>query len=281
MLRLRLISLVSVSLLLTVPASSAASAESDVKVAPEVMGTLSPGSAITPKAAVLLLHGWTGHRDEVGDLFKRTAAQLVAQNIASLRIDFRGEGERNGHRLTSTFATRIADAEAGLAFLQQHYPETKIGVLGFSLGGATALAVVGRQPEAVQSLVLWSTAGDLAADFFTQPDLRTATREAMEKGEAIHESWAKLTITRKHLNGMLGYDLFGPLASYQGALLGIRGSDDYLPAYESRILEAANGSIEEATVIGGADHIFNAFDPSSTHDERAITLTSRWFAETL
>ena len=68
MLRLRLISLVSVSLLLTVPASSAASAESDVKVAPEVMGTLSPGSAITPKAAVLLLHGWTGHRDEVGDL---------------------------------------------------------------------------------------------------------------------------------------------------------------------------------------------------------------------
>jgi len=181
MLRLRLISLVSVSLLLTVPASSAASAESDVKVAPEVMGTLSPGSAITPKAAVLLLHGWTGHRDEVGDLFKRTAAQLVAQNIASLRIDFRGEGERNGHRLTSTFATRIADAEAGLAFLQQHYPNTKIGVLGFSLGGATALAVVGRQPEAVQSLVLWSTAGDLAADFFTQPDLRTATREAMEK----------------------------------------------------------------------------------------------------
>lgn len=256
--------------------------EYDIEVTPNVMGTLSSASATaTPKAAVLLLHGWTGQRDEVGDLFKRTADQLSAQNIAALRIDFRGEGERNGHRLTSTFATRIADAEAGLALLQQHYPNTKIGVVGFSLGGATALALVGRQPEAVDSLVLWSTAGDLAVDFFTQPDLKTATREAMENGESIYNSWEPLTLTREHLTGMLGYDLFGPLAAYQGALLGIRGSADYLTPYEPQILAAANGSIEESVVIGGADHIFNTLDPTSTHDERAITLTVRWFTDTL
>lgn len=256
--------------------------EYNIEVAPNVEGTLSSASAtFSPKAAVLLLHGWTGQRDEVGDLFKRTASQLAAQNIASLRIDFRGEGERHGHRLTSTFATRIADAEAGLALLQQHYPNTKIGVLGFSLGGATALALVGRQPDAVKSLVLWSTAGDLAVDFFTQPDLKTATRKAMEQGESIYATWAPITLTREHLTGMLGYDLFGPLARYQGALLGIRGSADYLTPYEPQILDAANGSLEESVVIGGADHIFNTLDPTSTHDERAITLTTRWFTETL
>lgn len=283
----RVITSIFISLLLAAATTAASTTpkpthEYNVEVAPTVEGTLSSLSAsATPKAAVLLLHGWTGHRDEVGDLFKRTAAQLAAQNIASLRIDFRGEGERNGHRLTSTFATRIADAEAGLAFLQQHYPETKIGVLGFSLGGATALAIVGRQPEAVESLVLWSTAGDLAVDFFTQPDMKSAMREAIEKGESVYDSWAKITFTREHLAGMIGYELIEPLSAYQGALLGIRGSEDYLTPYETRILAAANGSIEQAVAIGGADHIFNTFDPSSTHDERAITLTSRWFAETL
>lgn len=264
---------------LTTPATFGA--EFEVDVAPEVMGTLNTAGTDSPRAVVLLLHGWTGHRDEVGDLFKRTAAQLAVANVPSLRIDFRGEGERHGHRLTSTLATRIADAEAGLAFLQKRYPNTKIGVVGFSLGGATALAVVGRQPEAVDSLVLWSTAGDLAVDFFTNPDLKPAIREALKHGEAVHDSWAPITLTRDHLTGMLGYDLFTPLAAYHGALLGIRGSADYLTPYESRILAAAEGSIEESIVIGGADHIYNTLDPTSTHDERAITLTVRWFEDTL
>jgi pimeloyl-ACP methyl ester carboxylesterase len=280
MLLLRLISLVFVSLLLGAPAISAPT-ESNVKIAPDVMGTLATGSVSPPQAVVLLLHGWTGNRDELGNMFKRTAAQLAEQNIASLRIDFRGEGERNAHRLTSTFATRIADAEAGLSFLQQRYPNTKIGVLGFSLGGATALAVVGRQPDAVQSLVLWSTAGDIAVDFFTDPSLKPASRKAMEKGEAVFDTWAKITLTREHLMGMIGYDLFTPLGAYQGALLSIRGSADYLTPYENRILAAANGTLEEAVTIGGADHIYNTLDPTSTHDERAITLTVRWFNETL
>ncbi len=283
MLRSRPTFLVLISLGLAISASTAATdpRESDVEVAPGVVGTLTLGSSPTPKATVLLLHGWTGNRDEVGDMFKRTSAQLAVQNIASLRIDFRGEGERNGHRLTSTFATRIADAEAGLVFLRQRFVETPIGVLGFSLGGATALAVVGRQPEVVQSLVLWSTAGDIAVDFFTDPDLKAASREAMEKGEAIYDTWSKLTLTREHLMGMIGYDLFSPLAAYHGALLSIRGSNDYLTPYEPRILAAANCTLKETVVIGGADHIYNTLDPTSTHDERAITLTTRWFAETL
>ncbi|GAB5558778.1 MAG: alpha/beta fold hydrolase [Synoicihabitans sp.] len=250
-------------------------------VAPGVEGTLATGYEGAPRAAVLLLHGWTGQRDEVGDMFKRVADQLAAQNIASLRIDFRGEGERNGHRLTSTFATRVADAEAGLAHLQKHYPDTPIGVVGFSLGGATAMAVVGRQPEAVDSLVLWSTSGDLAVDFFTQPDTKSAMREAIEQGESVYHSWAKITFTREHLAGMIGYELIEPLSAYRGALLGIRGSEDYLTPYESRILAAANGSLEEAITIGGADHIFNTLDPKSDHDERAIDLTVRWLTKTL
>lgn len=255
--------------------------EFEVEVAPGVQGTLTTAPGRPATATVLLLHGWTGHRDEVGDMFKRVATGLTVHGIASLRIDFRGEGERNGHRLTSTFASRIADAEAALAFLRQRHPDTPVGVLGFSLGGATALAVVGRQPETVDSLVLWSTAGDLAVDFFTNEEMKPALREALEHGEAVHQSWEAITLTREHIMGMVGYDLFTPLVQYQGALLAIRGTDDYVTNYDRRILAAASGRPEEIVTLGDADHIFNTLDPSSTHDERAIGLTVEWMAHTL
>ncbi len=262
-------------------ASPPAVEEVEVEVAPGVKGTLTtrPGSSVD--ACVILLHGWASQRDEVGDLFKRVASGLAGRQIAALRIDFRGEGERNGHRLTSTFAGRVADAEAALTFMQQRHPETRIGVVGFSLGGATSLALVGRHPEAVDSLVLWSTSADLVVDFFADEALQPAIREALETGEATHQSWATLTLTREHLTGMMGYDLFTPLADYEGALLAIRGTDDDVTNYDSRILQAANANPAEAVTISHADHIFNTLDPASTHDERAIDLTVRWFTETL
>ena len=273
-----------VSVLATTVAASPI--ESEVEVAPGVPGTFAAppgeGAAGSPVGnVVVLLHGWTGNRDDAGGLFKDLAARLADQGTASLRIDFRGEGERNGHRLTSTFATRIADAEAALAFARKRYPSAKLGVVGFSLGGAAALAVVGRQPDAVKSLVLWSTAGDIAVDFFTTEDMKPAVRQAMEKGEAPYQSWAPMTLTREHLTGFLGYDLFGPLSAYHGALLGIRGTDDFLPRYEDRILAAAGAAPEEAVVIGGADHIYNVLDPKTSRAERLLTLTARWFADTL
>lgn len=258
--------------------------ESEVEVAPGVAGTLAE-TARADEARLarvaLLLHGWTGDRNDAGGLYRDLAARLAEVGIASLRIDFRGEGARNGHRLTSTFATRIADAEAALAWVQQRYPDAKVGVVGFSLGGATAMALVGRQPTAVTSLVLWSTAGDVAVDFFTDEAMKPAVRQAMESGEAPYESWAPMTLTREHLLGFLGYDLFGPLAAYRGALLGIRGSNDFLPRYEDRILAAAGGSPEEAVVIGGADHIFDVLDPATSKAERVLAITTRWLAETL
>ncbi len=83
-------------------------------------------------------------------------------------------------------------------------------------------------------------------------------------------------MTREHLAGFLGYDLLGPVAAYRGALLGIRGSDDFLPRYEDRIMAAAGGTPEEAVVIGGADHIFNVLEPARSTGERVLTLTVDW-----
>ncbi len=268
--------------LLTAPARVGFT-EIEVTVAEGVAGKMvtPSGDGGAPTRAVLLLHGWTGKMDEVGDMYKRLAGELGDAGIASLRINFRGEGERNGHLLTSTFATRIADAEAALAMVEEKFPDAKIGVVGFSLGGATALGLTGNHPDAVTSLVLWSSAGNLAVDFFGDPERIAGQREAIEKGRSTIQDWAEMTLTREHLMGFIGYDLLGPLKAYKGALLAIRGSDDFLKRYEDEFMEAASGWREEFIILGGADHIYHTFDPESDYDERVIAATLRWLTETL
>lgn len=279
--RISVISILLTALGLSGPAR-AEFTEVDVTVAEGVAGKIATpvSDESAPERVVLLLHGWDGSMDEVGDMYKRLAGELGNAGIASLRIDFRGEGERNGHRLTSTFATRIADAEAALAMVQEKFPEAKIGVVGFSLGGATALALTGKHPEAITSLVLWSSASNLA-DGLGNTERAAAQREAIEKGETTIQAWVKMTLTREHIIGFIGYDLMGPLKAYEGALLSIRGSDDHLKRYEDQFLETASGWREEFMILGGADHIFHTLDPESKYDERVIAATLLWFTETL
>ena len=51
-------------------------------------------AAGTAKSAVLMIHGWAGQMDEVGDMYKHLAQRLSDQGIASIRINIRGESER-------------------------------------------------------------------------------------------------------------------------------------------------------------------------------------------
>lgn len=236
----------------------------------------------TPKGAVLLIHGWAAHMDEVGEMYKRLADDLAHAGYASLRINIRGESERErtSYRLTSTFSSRVTDAQTGLDFLHQTYPKLPIGVVGFSLGGSTSLALTGSNPTAISSLVLWSSAGN-PSDILTSGMSPAIIKQALEEGEAKYPAWVELTVTREHLLGMLGYDVFTLMQDYRGALLSIRGSEDFVQPIESELFRHAAASPEEFHLLSGADHIFQAVDPDSLYDDRAIQITLEWLQETL
>jgi uncharacterized protein len=91
----------------------------------------------------------------------------------------------------------------------------------------------------------------------------------------------RLTLTREHLMGFIGYDLLGPMKSYEGALFAIRGTDDFLARYEDQFLEAASGWREEYMIMGGADHIYHSLDPESEHDDRLLAASLQFIQETL
>lgn len=246
---------------------------------------LSSGSTATfeqpsckAEAAVLLIHGWVGQKDELGDLYKTLSNQLRGNCIASLRFNVQGESERENSNftLTSTFRSRMEDTESALNYLKQQYPNLPKVVLGFSLGGATAMELVSRHPKTFKGLVLWSSALN-PNEIVTLPKNYSAIREAIDEGQSLlKEAWADLTLTRRHVIGMMGYNPVRNLGEFKGHLLAIRGSDDYLPAHEKEIFEASAAVSEDVYYLGGADHIFNVFDPEKSQKDKVLNLTLEW-----
>ena len=268
-------------------ALSAAAALSHAAVKPVTVAPEVTGEWVTPDGAwdgrtVLMLHGFADDLNGAGDLSKRMSTRLAQMGIASLRINFRGEGGRMRSDIDSTLDTRVADTEAAYDFLRKQ-AGVKIAhsaVLGWSLGGATAMVVGSKHPEWFRSMVVWSTpSGDLYKYFMSKPTAQKAVRDGV--ASEVIPGWKTITTKREFYESFKGVDLDKSLAKYPGAFLTIRGSRDYLPQRDFDLIRIAPGKPAQAEMIDGADHVFNVFEASSPAAKRVIDITAAWLAKTL
>ena len=234
---------------------------------------------------LVLLHGFADDMDGAADLLKRLAGDLATNGIASLRINFRGEGDRLRTNIASTFTTRVEDAALATAFVkkQEGVAKDRVGVLGWSLGGATAIESAAQEPGRYRCVVLWSSAsGDLHAGI-TSGGFAATAAQADKEGAGTLEipGWKTVTLRREFFDSFHGHDTDRSLAHFPGAFLSIRGTEDYLPQHEAAFLKAAPGHPREAILIGGADHIFNVFQPELGHADRVVVATVDWLKRVL
>lgn len=235
-----------------------------------------------PVAAVLLLHGWNSQMNEVGDMYAILAAELASRSIASLRINFNGEGRQNNYVVTMTCQSRISEALLAFDYLQQAVAVDHYGVVGFSLGGLTTLSLIGHHPDGFDSVVLWSAAETMRTGEAYGDSYNRAVREAMLEGEATYMDFTEITLTREFLASFIGVNVGSNLAQYNGALLTIRGSNDFLPSADRRWLELTPSRDKEFVLIGDTDHTFNIFDDTKPGRAAAvIEKTARWLGRTL
>jgi len=277
--RLRPLAVLFLLCLLSAPSRSA---EQRVVVAPEVSGAwVTPDDAWDGRT-VLMLHGFADDMDGAGDLSKRMAERLAKIGIASLRINFRGEGDRLRSNIESTLQTRVADTEAAYAFLQKQRGVNagRSAVLGWSLGASTALVVGGQHPGWFRSMVLWSAP---SGEQFGQMTANPVAQKALREGVAtdVIPGWKSITTKREYYESFRGVDLDQSLAKYPGAFLTIRGSRDFLPQRDAQLLRIAPGKRKEAALIGDADHVFNVFEPGNEAPLRVLDLTADWLARSL
>ena len=236
---------------------------------------------------VVMVHGWSGVLDEVGDLYARQASQLADRGISSIRMQIQGEGDAlgQGEPMDSTFASRVADSLAGYRWVRQHQPEAVIGLLGFSYGGPTVMRLTTLPEVNAVTMVLWSSAVN-PLDILRGDARASGIKAALKKGVGTWNAWMPIEVTRRHVLGMLGEPILSEFGVYTGALLTLRGSEDYLPQADQAILDASGASIGTSVVIQGADHIFNVVAPDQKLADqhyaiRVLDATTDWFAETL
>jgi hypothetical protein len=277
-------SLLTTLFLLLVNAIATAS-ESRVDLGDGLTGAWTTPASGWNGRTLLLFHGFADDMDGAGDLMKRLAAELATNGIASFRINFRGEGDRHRTNITSTFHSRVEDGTKALQFVQTQpgVDEHRIGVLGWSLGGATAVEVASRQPDRFRCLILWSSSsGNLHTAFTTGNYAPTAAQAASNGiGTLVIPGWKTVTLRREFFERFRGFDTDAALARYPGAFLTVRGTEDFLPQHELEFLKLAKGRPSDAILIGGADHIFNVFQPELGHAHRVVTQTIDWVQRVL
>ena len=102
------------------------------------------------KGVVILMHGIHANRLSL----VARAEFLSRAGYAVLLFDFQGHGESIGKQITFGFL-ESRDATAAVNFVRQKFPGEKIGVIGVSLGAASAL--LAEPPLPVNALVLESS----------------------------------------------------------------------------------------------------------------------------
>src|SRR5690554_4263145 len=152
----------------------------------ELPGILSVPEGEADFPAVLLIHGFASDKNEVGGFYSNLAAQLAERGIASLRFDFPGSGDHTVGFESNNWSTFVRDAGEAFDWLaeQEQIDEERLALVGFSLGGAIASTLAGKDGS-VEALVVWSAAGHMAS---SQTDLydtyyETAVQECYSEAE--------------------------------------------------------------------------------------------------
>lgn len=304
----RIILLLAVFALIVAGATSAAAGNhADGGITEEVItfeneGGTVYGTFVTPadvrgKApAVLMLHGFTGDRNEgpilqpdftfTDFMYERTANVFAENGIASLRIDFRGSGEsvdQFGFEET-TFSSQISDAYAAVEWLDDRKNVGDIGVLGLSQGGLVG-AITAESHKRVSSLVLWSPVANPVDTYKTVLGEDSVLAGLSQPSTEATLPWgAVITLNQPFFLELYTTDPIAAISHYEAPLQVVVGSRDDIvtpqPYYGETYMTYHDG-YEELVVLDG-DHVFDVFTGNGAPAlDEAIDEGVDWFTETL
>lgn len=238
-----------------------------------------------PFPAVVMLHGTGSNRDEAGSAYKYAAPVLAEKyGIATIRIDFPGNGESTADYRQYNFKSAVADAKAAADYMASlsNIKKDAIGIMGWSQGGTNALLACAWEPDTFKSLVTWAGAPNLMGDSFVN-----YYKEAMANGYFVMNfDWRdSLNVDLQWCKDVIKTDVLKEFRKhYSGPVLAIHGLDDTTvdPDYSMQIVSVSKNAKSRVSFINNMDHTFNVFTEEDLHSlYEAIDMTGAFFAETL
>ena len=209
-----------------------------------------PGAKNSP--CVVASHGLLSSKNS--EKYIALGEQLSWQGMGMLRFDFRGIGESEGRIEDDTVGRRILDLGSAVAFVRSRLgAETRIGLLGSSLGGYVSLFKASMD-RGVRAAVVWATP-------FHLDDLAESKKEEHPlPGEAFFKDLPK-------------HRLLPLLPKVEHCMVIHGDQDETVPVDQAWEIFHSLGAPKEIHVIEGADHRLT----EPTHRQRAIDLTLDWF----
>jgi len=95
------------------------------------------------RPVIVLVHGSERNRAEPTQKMLGIARELVSHDYNVLMFDLRGHGESDGGHISAGYYER-SDLLGAIDYIRQRGLESKVGVLGFSMGAATSLMTAGE-----------------------------------------------------------------------------------------------------------------------------------------
>ncbi|MES2201841.1 MAG: alpha/beta fold hydrolase [candidate division FCPU426 bacterium] len=179
-------------------------------------GILHLPEARVPGPGFVCLHGLTLDHSQ----FSGLAEMAADAGVACLRFNMRGHGDSGGKLEEQGFEDQVTDAAAALDFLAAR-PEidpARVGLLGFSLGGAVA-AVLSRR-KAFKALALWGSLLD------TKSWTRLRIKFYGEPVDGILKIWDQIPVSERLFSEAIATDPFADALAFPGPLFAAHGGRD-------------------------------------------------------
>ncbi len=235
----------------------------------DIAATLTRTGRSRARDVVLMLHGYTGSRDEfpvAGSgqrLFELTADRLAQSGIPSLRVDFRGSGDSSGRWRDTTFRGQVQDVFAAIATLRRDraFRRSRVVLLGFSQGGLVALNAVGLGAD-VASVVLWNPVLDprhTYAGILGEEAIRSGVQLTFDGRE--REVVGNSGLNAEFFRQIVETNPIADASAFDGPVLVVTGARDSTVASGpglAQVMKDARGRRETRIVVLDADHGFNA-----------------------
>lgn len=260
----------------------------------EIVGTLETTETATNAPIILMLHGFTGSRDELHvkdteeGVFSRMSRQFAEKGFNSLRIDFRGSGDSEGDWADTTFSSQIADAASAIDWIksQDEFMDSRLVILGWSQGGLAAAHAV-QENELVDAVVLLAPvthplmtySGLLGLD-----KVKTALEESADTPITAQLPWgAETTLKAAFYQEMVRTFPVAAISGYPGPLLVIMGDRDQVVAPQPYAGEAwmnyHHG--DEKLIILDTDHVWSAPEGPEVIDQQLVPEITAWIGNAL
>ena len=276
-------------------AASAALAETVTEVTVMNGARAVPATVVVPDGegpfpAVVMNHGHGGGRQEGGG-FGKLASALADAGIMSIRMDFAGTGDSKEPFTEGTLTNMISDSNASLVFMLANFPAdpSKLGILGYSMGGRIALTIA-QQPnspyEAVGLLAPSANPGKGLLLFFAGSEAeyeRLYAEASTDKGYADYTTQygQQQQLSKVWFDEMLASSPLDGISAYTGAMLVVHGDKDTVITPEENAAVVAAYPAASIVTVPEADHGYGFYSDQPEVTKLVQDSFATFFSENL